>query len=42
MKRIDLDSLTVRDLGDLAAEHGVSASSLLTGKHPHIIWPETV
>lgn len=36
-----LMSLTVRELGDIATERGVSASSLLGGKHPHIIWPES-
>lgn len=41
-RTIDLMSLTVRELGDAAAERGVSASSLLAGKHPHIIWPEQV
>lgn len=33
------DHLTVRELGDLAAKLGVTASSLLTDRHPHIIWP---
>lgn len=40
MSTVRIDTLTVRELGDIAAERGVTATSLLAGKHPHIIWPE--
>lgn len=41
MGTVRIDTLTVRELGDIAAERGVSATSLLDSKHPHIIWPES-